>query len=179
MRLRDKVEENSPYSIYSGYGGGVKNCPRDYGFLNGQNQLCSEKISTSEARCTQCWNQEFKEEEKVMTKSDLRTGMRVETNENGRNLYIVLKDCKTYSIDKSELIFCQGKDYLSGDKYSDELTQADKQFTIKRIFDIPSMDNLLDISQKGKLLWERKAESKKMTVSEIIKELGYEIEIVK
>jgi len=112
-----------------------------------------------------------------MTKSELKTGMRVETNEIENNLYIVLKDCKTYSDDESELIFCQGKDYLSGDKYSDELTQADKDFTINRIYDIPSMDNLLDGNQKGKVLWERKAPLD-VTMEEVNAKFGQPVRIV-
>ena len=177
MTLKEKAKEVNPERVIASGIGGVRGCPSQFEFLDRKVELCNSHSGNINELCTRCWNQEFKESEKVMTKSELKTGMRVETNEIENNLYIVLKDCKTYSDDESELIFCQGKDYLSGDKYSDELTQADKDFTINRIYDIPSMDNLLDGNQKGKVLWERKAPLD-VTMEEVNAKFGQPVRIV-
>ena len=171
MTLKEKVIEVFPSRVGDGSMGGVRSCPKNYEFLKNQNQLCENQCSSSEARCTKCWNQEFKESEKVMTKSDLKTGMRVEAK-NGYT-YIVFENTN------DGLIAVKTSGWISlGDRTEDLRSIVDSSYDIVKVFEAPSTYALLDIDRKGVLLWELNP-PKKMTVSEIAKELGYEIEIVK
>ena len=117
-----------------------------------------------------------------MKKSDLKTGMRVETNKG--NIYLVIKDieCKLYG--HQDLAFVNKNGFLIGSNYDESLKNinGDNEFDIKRIFAITFFDkhflqkSLLNLDKRY-AIWERE-EPKKMTDSEIEKELGYQIEIV-
>lgn len=68
--------------------------------------------------------------------------------------------------------------WWSVDQFTKNLTYADAK--ILRVYGPTFDSDLLLCSTKGReLLWERKDEPKKMTVAEVCKELGYDIEIVK
>lgn len=68
--------------------------------------------------------------------------------------------------------------WWSVDQFTKNLTYADAK--ILRVYGPTVNSDLLLCSTKNReLLWERKDEPKKMTVAEVCKELGYDIEIVK
>lgn len=121
-----------------------------------------------------------------MKKSDLRNGDIVKTR--GGDKYIVLLNAGLYK-GKTEDLLINLEDgcYLSLSGYKKDLTWYDEE---AKNFDIVSIcafdyvgDNLrqhglTQITAGYKWTWERN-KTKKMTVSEICKELGYDIEIVK
>ena len=115
--------------------------------------------------------------EKQFTKADLKTGQRVELR-NG-NIYIVLKDVETVWYEKQEILFACNNAFLVGSGFNDDLIRKDKQeqYDIIRVYDKPNDYEILDISKKGDLIWER-AEVKEMTVEEASEKLGYKVKIV-
>lgn len=116
-----------------------------------------------------------------MEKSDLKTGWRAETRNCG--MFIVM--IGSFNLQRygtgANLLCNRGGFMVVNDYENDLLFKSDSGYDIIKIYDSPSNTNpslMLNPDTKGSLLWERK-EAKKMTVSEIVKELGYEIEIVK
>ena len=114
-----------------------------------------------------------------MKKSDLKTGMVVETRNGEKYLVMLNTDYKDM-----ELINFKGG-YLPLYYYNSELIFAEQPF---REFDIVkaylvenSIRWLLSNKERMefKLIWERKEEVKEMTVKEIEKELGYTVKIVR
>lgn len=120
-----------------------------------------------------------------MKKSDLRNGDIVKTREG--NKYIVLLNIEHFTKKEGLLINLMDGCYLRLSGYKEDLTWYDEE---AKIFDIVSIcafdyvgDNLrqhglTQVTAGYEWTWER-TEAKKMTVSEICKELGYDIEIVK
>lgn len=120
-----------------------------------------------------------------MKKSDLRNGDIVKTREG--NKYIVLLNIEHFTKKEGLLINLMDGCYLRLSRYKEDLTWYDEE---AKNFDIVSIcafdyvgDNLrqhglTQITAGYKWTWERN-KAKKMTVSEICKELGYDIEIVK
>lgn len=102
------------------------------------------------------------------TMGDLRSGMVVEISIGDR--YLVLKD-----EDKINFMNANGMTHY-GDMCDDHLIySSDTNFDIVKIFD--KVDTFKEVKTTTKLLWERK-EPKKMTITEICKELGYDVEII-
>ena len=122
-----------------------------------------------------------------MRLKDLKTGMRIILR-NGQE-YIVLKNVVTpykYEGEQDMYISIAG-DWMSSSSYNDDLTckeDDDYKYDIIKVYAQNNGDYISgSVLQKNEirnmnLIWERK-EKRKMTVSEICKELGYDVEIVK
>lgn len=118
-----------------------------------------------------------------MKKSDLRSGDLVKTEEG--NIYMVLLNTKTEYNDKDILLNLETGNYIKLSLYDEYLTNTlYKDCSIKEIC---SKDYVGDNFRKNNLLkhidnfystWKRE-DKKEMTISEIEKELGYPIKIVK
>ena len=120
-----------------------------------------------------------------MKLKDLKTGMRIILR-NGQEC-IVLEDVITpYEEGKEDMYILVNGGWMSSNSYNDDLTCKgnSRDYDIMEVYaqnngehiDGSVLDkNALKYMDK---IWERK-EKRKMTVSEICKELGYDIEIVK
>ena len=120
-----------------------------------------------------------------MELKDLKTGMRIILRNGGE--YIVLKDVITpYEEGKEDMYILIDGGWMSSSSYNDDLTSKgnSKDFDIMEVYEQNNGEYLdgsvLDKNaiKKMNLIWKRE-EKKKMTVSEICKELGYDVEIVK
>lgn len=120
-----------------------------------------------------------------MKKSDLRSGDLVKTKEG---IYMVLLNTKIDNRDINNtniLLDLNFGSYMKLSSYNEDLTNRfDENFSIKEIC---SEDYIGDNFRKNNLLkhigsfyntWKRE-DKKEMTISEIEKELGYPIKIVK
>lgn len=105
-----------------------------------------------------------------MTKSDLKSGMVVECKNKERYIVTMFKE-QLYLISEDNWIslrnFDESLKCFSGDSYS-----------IQKVYPVCVSGFNLMIRTNCKPIWERK-EPKKMTVEEICRVLGYEVEIVK
>ena len=121
-----------------------------------------------------------------MKLKDLKTGMRIILR-NGQE-YIVLKNVVTpYKYEgKQDMYILVGGGWMSSSSYNNDLTSKNnnKEYDIIKVY-AQNRGEYIDgrVLQENEiknmnLIWERK-EKKKMTVSEICKELGYDVEIVK
>lgn len=61
MTLREKVQQEDPHCVDPKYDGGVADCPGDYGYLNCSDEFLTDACDMHD-NCTECWNQEFKEQ---------------------------------------------------------------------------------------------------------------------
>lgn len=110
-----------------------------------------------------------------MRKSDLKPGYVVMTRDGHLRMLVPLDDRLVFARDCGL--------YVSYEGFNDNLEYTG---VVKRDFDIMAVYGhatcIYDVhsvsTDSRKLLWER-AEPKKMTVAEICKELGYDVEIVK
>lgn len=94
------------------------------------------------------------ETEPTFTKSDLRTGMRVETREHHR--YVVLKDIETTFYGHQEILLAKQNEFLTGSDYKEDLLDKnDATFDIIKVWEPNDESNLLDVSLIGKLLYSR------------------------
>ncbi|MCI7099533.1 MAG: hypothetical protein MR966_11685 [Lachnospiraceae bacterium] len=59
MKLRDLVKKNDPNAITAKDFGGVWGCPDEYSFIENNKQYTDHTCEN----CTECWNQEYKEDE--------------------------------------------------------------------------------------------------------------------
>lgn len=120
-----------------------------------------------------------------MKLSDLETGMRIILR--NKQEYIVLKNVITpYREGKEDMYILVDGGWMSSNKYNNDLTckGKDRGYDIMEVY-VQNSGNYLDGSVLDKdalrymdKIWERK-EKRKMTVSEICEELGYDVEIVK
>ena len=113
-----------------------------------------------------------------MKNKDLETGMVAELR-NGDRYIVVAGEDFAIGIDVKweEMIVIRSS--VDTCNYNSDLThKSNKLRDIVAIFTIPGMDFTRMMWSCKKPIWERK-EPKKMTVSEICKELGYEVEIVR
>ena len=121
-----------------------------------------------------------------MELKDLKTGMRIILR-NGQE-YIVLKNVITpyKSEGKQDMYVYINGGWMSSSSYNNDLTvkSKDREFDIMKVY-VQNNGEYIDGSVLKKdaikymdKIWERK-EKKKMTVSEICKELGYDVEIIK
>ena len=118
-----------------------------------------------------------------MKLKDLKTGMRIILR-NGQE-YIVLNNVITPYKEKGDIYILVDGGWMSSSSYNDDLTcKGDyKEYDIMKVY-VQNNGNYLDgdVLQRDAiknmdLIWER-GEKRKMTVSEIEKELGYSINIV-
>lgn len=117
-----------------------------------------------------------------MKLSDLKTGMRVVTR-NGSE-FIVLENVKTPNGKTQDMYVKKDNGFMTESSYNEDLTEKrDKAWDIIKVY-VQNNGMYLDaavISAETKdmdLIWERK-DKKEMTISEIEKELGYSIKIIK
>lgn len=114
--------------------------------------------------------------EREMKLSDLRAGKHVIEIRSGEKFLVVKSKNKMFGI------CLDGRHYFSAlgnFEYYDDLTSVDCNMNnIVKIYEIDKNCTFDSLENNLNLIWERK-EPKKMTVSEICKELGYEVEIIK
>lgn len=104
-----------------------------------------------------------------MKKSDLRSGMVVKTKEGMKYLLIEARE---------ELILVGKEEWTTLRHYRDDLLHdIYNDLDIVEIY-ATNHGTFNDMIEFGRLIWKRE-NKKKMTVSQIEKELGYEIEIVR
>lgn len=104
------------------------------------------------------------------TKTDLKTGMMVETDDGG--LYAVFGEWLLAMDDRMDL-----------DEYTRDLKHdCEEDWSIVRVYDVcdECLCDIRDIFDTDNLvlIWEREKEYIEMTVEEIEKELGYKVKIV-
>lgn len=124
------------------------------------------------------WNNIYKkiakfEEVKEMTKQDLKVGYVVQ-HKNG-NFAMVME------VQDGLVLATIAGHYVKLEDVQDDLTiNWDDNYSIIKIYGFKNsaIDCLEISSNRRPILWVRK-ETKKMTVSEICKELGYDVEIIK
>lgn len=120
-----------------------------------------------------------------MKLKDLKTGMRIILRNGGE--YIVLENVITpYDEGKEDMYILVDGGWMSSNSYNDDLTCKgnSREYDIMEVY-AQNNGNFLsgDVLQKNaiknmNLIWKRE-EKRKMTVSEICEELGYDIEIIK
>lgn len=117
-----------------------------------------------------------------MTKSDLKTGMRVETREG--KVYMVLKDCKTLLDGNQNILFCNKGSFLVGSDYDEKLfdVYGDREQDIVGIYQSSSYahycnGNTLDFDKPYHCIWKR--DDKKDSLVRRVEELESEIQGVK
>ena len=108
-----------------------------------------------------------------MTLQDLKTGMVVETRE-GDKFLVINRDGELCCIGEHEYTSLYGER-----PHRNDMTWTDgPELDIMKVF-IPSIGKFETmLSDEHNCIWTRE-EKRKMTVSEICEELGYEVEIVK
>lgn len=108
-----------------------------------------------------------------MTLQDLKTGMVVETRK-GDKFLVINRDGELCCIREHGYIPLYG-----GSPHRNDMTWTDgPELDIMKVFN-PGIKGFEDmLSDEHNCIWTRE-EKRKMTVSEICKELGYEVEIVK
>ncbi len=111
--------------------------------------------------------------EQTMKKKDLKNGMVVEYR-------VGLDDDKFAMVVNNKFLDLTG--YVIINSYNDDLiNQNDNDFDIIAVYEVDGYGNgLIDILKGNDLnkLWQRE-ETKEMTLSQISKELGYDIKVVK
>jgi hypothetical protein len=92
-----------------------------------------------------------------MKKSDLRTGMLVETKSEG--IYIVLKNVETSVYGTQDLFFASERSFTTGKYYNDDLTRttgSNNEYDIIKVYSKRSDSHMLQLSKEGRnLVWER------------------------
>jgi hypothetical protein len=108
-----------------------------------------------------------------MTLQDLKTGMVVEIRDGGKYMIINL-DGELFGIGMNCYVTLDGEQL-----YKSNMTRSDdSDLDIMKVFK-PALNGFSRmLSDERNCIWNRE-EVRKMTVSEICKELGYEVEIVK
>lgn len=124
--------------------------------------------------------EEKKEEHdmKFFPVDEIKDGYLLEIEEDGKTYYAI-----TAHNEDGKLGWCSkgNKDYCYVYRFTEALVHRSKEgLKIRKIYGRTMNKFLFDFSPNNReLLWERKDEPKKMTVAEVCKELGYDIEIVK
>ena len=78
---------------------------------------------------------------------------------------------KRYSTERNGFVGLDGSSYLSYDNYTENLLDKDGD----EIYDIMKVERAIEY----KIIFDRNTEVKEMTISEIEKELGYPIKVIK
>ena len=108
-----------------------------------------------------------------MTLQDLKTGMVVETRDGGKYMIVNL-DVGLFGIGMNCYITLDGEQ-----PHKSNMTWPDNSdLDIMKVFKPALNEFSRMLSDERNCIWNRE-EVRKMTVSEICKELGYEVEIVK
>lgn len=112
-----------------------------------------------------------------MKLSDLEVGKHVVETREGDKFLVTESRCCVFAICLDGHSFIAPLDNTS---YSDDLIilNSNRNLDIVKIYEINKYCSFEYLKNNLNLIWERK-EPKKMTVSEICKKLGYEVEIVK
>lgn len=109
-----------------------------------------------------------------MQKSDLKIGYLVECR-NGVKKMLMPNEYRTVLVSKDGF-------YYDLNSLKDDLTtDFDEDFDIMKVYGLSKFSTevlTFDIDHRD-LLWEREKSKKEMTISEIEKELGYSIKIIK
>lgn len=116
-----------------------------------------------------------------MKKSDLKTGMVVETRNNAHFLVMLNPDCED-----RELIDFKGG-FMPLCDYDDDLTatNGDTEWDIVKVYQLDAsicfiIENAATAMYGSKVLWERPTEAVEMTIAEIEEKLGVKnLKIVK
>lgn len=108
-----------------------------------------------------------------MKKTDLQVGMVVEIREG--KLYMLMYN------DNYDLILSNTNSWMQFNNFNNDLTSCFfKKHDIMKVYGFTDCHTNATIvsTDRRKLLWERKEDKKKMTVSEVESILGYGIEII-
>lgn len=132
-------------------------------------------------KCKELKHLEEKKEEhdmKFFPVNEIKDGYLLEIEEDGRTYYAI-----TAHNEDGKLGWCSegSKDYCYVHRFTETLVhRSNDHLKIRKIYGRTVNRFLFNFSPEHReLLWERKDEPKKMTVAEVCKELGYDIEIVK
>lgn len=109
-----------------------------------------------------------------MLKSDLKTGMVVQTRIGAKFLVMLNPDCEGRDL------ICFSGAYMRLSEYTNTLEYPNSDYDIVKVFTVGESIGWLFLNKNGlnyKLIWERN-EPKEMTIAEIEKELGHKIKIV-
>ena len=181
MTYKERLKIEHPDSVFPGFNGGCKGCPEDYGYGPEQayNAACHRH-----SNCYDCWNTECKDAEKTkttFTKSDIKPGYVVQLRNDKFRMAIPVGE-------KGALVLTdETGDWAYLNSWDDNFNKKADPID-PRGLDIVAVYGLVrgtkNYDKAGRLmhdgrptLWKRD-ETKKMTVSEISKALGYEVEIV-
>lgn len=102
-------------------------------------------------------------EEKVMKKSDLRTGMRVVHGKHPRQEGYAIVVC---DLDK---IFFKSGGWNSLQTYNDDLTGSCSSWDITEVYDVPDY-SVLNFEVAGELLWRRETKSAEQIQLDVLQE---------
>lgn len=119
------------------------------------------------------WSDDMIERRADMTKSELKSGMVVETKDGERMICIDNNG-------KLVLMNLNGENYLSVEKMDDDMSYPMwcDYCTIMKVF--APQTTLNECKNTEDIIWERqKAKAKEMTLAEIEKEIGYPVKIIK
>ena len=113
-----------------------------------------------------------------MTSEDLKSGMIVELRNGDRYIVLVNPSCAIgVNVEHERCITLFGNKFIN--EYNPNLTHiTNKRKDVIKVFQVPTVNFTSLMYENSRTIWERE-EPKKMTVSEICKELGYEVEIVR
>ena len=119
-----------------------------------------------------------------MTKDDLKSGMIVVLRDGTKMM--VLTDCYTAYHGNQQFCLIDAGGFMNSDEYNNDLLDEDGSvdYDIMKVYcnSINSYTYNMNQLDESTLLWDRKCkykEPKEMTISEIEKQLGYSIKIVK
>ncbi len=115
------------------------------------------------------WAEDMFSEITEFTLDDLETRMVVETRDKDR--YLVFREGGDIHLMNARGISC----LYDPKGYGPDMTHASHKKDIVKVFG--KISYFKEAKNTGQLLWKRK-EPKKMTVAEICKELGYDVEII-
>lgn len=104
---------------------------------------------------------------------DLETRMVVETRDKSR--YLVFRDKGKIHLMNANGNTCVRNSQGFGPRYDKNMKNGNPDKDILKVF--PKVDTFEEVKTVNGPIWERK-EPKKMTVAEIQKELGYEVEVI-
>ena len=110
-----------------------------------------------------------------MKKTDLKVGMVVKLRCGELHMLMPCGNAKY------DLVLFDGNGWLRFNDFEDDLTDKDDtNYDIMKVYGFSHYANQVMSfkTNERELLWERKEEKKKMTVSEIESILGYEVEII-
>lgn len=171
MTFREKLAQEHPDCVGGRYDGGCRLCPYIYGYENLENLLpVCRKLK---GNCEACWDREIPETEgtEKMKLSDIRDGYLLEIEHNGNRYYATVIHNKN-----DDLGFCCPNKAYGPVSILKENLECDAT-RIVAIYGRASNQNMMDNSPEGrKLIWRRR--KRLMTISEIEKALGCEVEIV-